>query len=96
MTRETNVKTLPRTASVAGGETKRRKPARLRACLNLFRPGWNGWNERDYSWSFHAKLFVSILNFQATEQPTRTENSPTDFCGGTAQLDPKTGRGAVT
>ena len=31
------------------------------------------------------------MNFQATEQPTRTENSPTDFCGGTAHLDPKTG-----
>ena len=29
--------------------------------------------------------------FQATEQPTRTETNPTDFCGGTAQLDPKTG-----
>ena len=36
-------------------------------------------------------LFVSTLNFQATEQPTRTENNPTDFCGGTAQLDPETG-----
>ena len=34
---------------------------------------------------------MSILNFQATEQPTRTENNPTDFCGGTTQLDPKTG-----
>ena len=31
------------------------------------------------------------MNFQATEQQTRTENNPTDFCGGTAQLDPKTG-----
>ena len=34
-------------------------------------------------------LFVSVLNFQATEQPTRTKKSP--ICGGTAQLDPKTG-----
>ena len=31
------------------------------------------------------------MNFQATEQPTRTENNPTGFCGGPAQLDPKTG-----
>ena len=38
---------------------------------------------------------MSILNFQATEQPTRTEYNPTDFCGGTAQLDQKD-RGAVT
>ena len=37
------------------------------------------------------KLFVSILNFQATEQPTRTGTNLTDVCGGTAQLDPKTG-----
>ena len=49
------------------------------------------WNETTRGHSFHSKLFVSILNFQATEQPTRTENNPTDFCGGTAQLDPKTG-----
>ena len=65
----------------------------LRACLNLFRPGWNGWNgtKTTRGRSFHSKLFVSILKFQATEQPTRTENNPTDFCGGTAQLDPKTG-----
>ena len=50
--------------------------------------------ELDYSTrgrSFHSKLFVIILNFQATEQPTRTGNNPTDFCGGTALLDPKTG-----
>ena len=66
----------------------------MRACLNLFRPGWNGWNGtrlRTRGRSFHSMLFVSILNFQATEQPTRKENNPTDFCGGTAQLDPKTG-----
>ena len=31
-----------------------------------------------------------MLNFQQTEQPTRTENNPPDFCGGTAQVDPKT------
>ena len=49
------------------------------------------WNETTRGHSFHSKLFVSILNFQATEQPTRTENNPTDFCGGTTQLDPKTG-----
>ena len=48
--------------------------------------------ERDYSWSFVPfQVFVSILNFQATEQPTRTENNPTDFCGGTTQLDRNTG-----
>ena len=65
----------------------------LRACLNLFRPGWNGANGTKLLVLvlFHSKLFVSILNFQATEQPTRTENNPADFCGGTAQLDPKTG-----
>ena len=49
------------------------------------------WSETTRSRSFRSKLFVSISNFQATEQPTRTENSSTDFCGGTAQLDPKTG-----
>ena len=50
------------------------------------------WNETTRGCSFHSKPFLSILNFQATEQPTRTEkNNPTDFCGGTAQLDPKTG-----
>ena len=59
--------------------------------LNLFRSVGTVGMERDYSWPFHSKLFVSILNFQATEQPTRTEHNPTDFCGGTAQLDPKTG-----
>ena len=48
------------------------------------------WNETTRGRSFHSKLFVSILNFQATKQPTRTENKPTEFCGGTAQLDPKT------
>ena len=52
------------------------------------------WNEAIRGRSFHSKLFASILNFQATEQPTRTEINPTDFCGGTVQLDPKTG--AVT
>ena len=36
--------------------------------------------------SFHSKPFVSILNFQTTEQPTRTENDPNDFCGGTANI----------
>ena len=49
------------------------------------------WNEAIRGISFHSKLFVSILNFQATEQPTRTLINPTDCCGGTAQLDPKTG-----
>ena len=46
-----------------------------------------------YETSVHSKLtlFVSILNFHSTEQQTRTENNPTDFCGGTAPLDPKTG-----
>ena len=49
------------------------------------------WNEAIRGRSFHSKLFASILNFQATEQPTRTEINPTDFSGGTSQLDPKTG-----
>ena len=48
------------------------------------------WNETTRGRSFHSKLFVSILSVQATGQPTRTENNPTDFCGGTAQLDPTT------
>ena len=48
------------------------------------------WNETTRGRSFHSKLFVSILKFWATEQPTRTENNPTDVCGGTTQLDPKT------
>ena len=49
------------------------------------------WNESTRGRSFHSKLLVSILNFQATEQPTRTGNNAIGFCGGTAQLDPKTG-----
>ena len=49
------------------------------------------WNETTRGRSFHSRLFASILNFQATEHPTRTESNPTDFWGGTAQLDPKTG-----
>ena len=48
--------------------------------------------ERDYSWSLVPFQAVCVhFEFQATEQPTRTENSPTDVCGGTAPLDPKTG-----
>ena len=51
--------------------------------------------ERDYSWSsvpFQAfDVHFEFPGNRATEQPTRTENNPTDFCGGTAQLDPKTG-----
>ena len=31
------------------------------------------------------------MNIQATEQPTRTCINPTDFCGGTAEIDPKAG-----
>ena len=31
------------------------------------------WNETTRGRSFHSKPFVSILNFQATEQPTPTE-----------------------
>ena len=47
--------------------------------------------ERDYSWSFVPFHALCVhFEFLATEQPTRTENNPTDFCGGTAQLDPKT------
>ena len=49
------------------------------------------WSETTRGRSLHSKLFVSIQHFQATEQPTRTDNNPTDFCGGTAQLAPKTG-----
>ena len=48
------------------------------------------WSETTRGRSFHSKLFVSILNFQANEQTTRTENNLTDFCGGTVQPDPKT------
>ena len=48
--------------------------------------------ERDSSWSFVPFQAVCVhFEFQATEQPTRTKNNPTDFCGGIAQLDPKTG-----
>ena len=51
------------------------------------------WNETTRGRSFHSKLFESILNEfpgnRATD-PNRKYN-PTDFCGGTAQLDPKTG-----
>ena len=35
--------------------------------------------ERDYSWSFvmiHFNLFCVHVEFQATENPTRTENNP--------------------
>ena len=48
--------------------------------------------ERGYSWSFvpFQAVRVHTVNFQATEQPTRTGINPTDFCGGTAQHDPKT------
>ena len=65
----------------------------MRACLNLFRPGWNGCNGTTPFVVVRSipKLFLSIQNFQATEQPTRTEINPTDFCGGIAQIDPKTG-----
>ena len=64
----------------------------LGACLNLFPPSERlERNETTRGRSFHSNLYVSILNFQATEQLTRTENNPTDFCGWTAQLDPKTG-----
>ena len=49
------------------------------------------WNDTTRGRSFHSKLFVSILNFQSTEQWTWTENTPTDFCGGTVQLHPNTG-----
>ena len=66
---------------------------RVRACLNLFRSGWERleWNEAIRGRSFYSKRFVSVLTFQATEQPTRTETYPSDSCGGTAQLYPKTG-----
>ena len=62
-------------------------------CLNLFRPGWNEWNGTRLLVVVRSipTCFVSNLNFQANEQPTPTKNSPTDFCGGTAQLDSKTG-----
>ena len=64
----------------------------LRACLSSFRSGWNGWNG--------TRLFVVVrsiptvcvhVEFQATEQPTGIENNPTDFRGGTAQMDSNTG-----
>ena len=48
--------------------------------------------ERGYSWSLVPfQAVCAHTEFPATEQPTRIENNPTDFCGGTAQLDPKTG-----
>ena len=49
--------------------------------------------EQDYSWSFvpFQAVCVHFELFQATERPTRTENNPTDFSGGTAQLDHETG-----
>ena len=70
----------------------------VRVCLNFIRPGWNRRNGTRLFVVVRSipSCFVSILNFQATEQPTRTENNPTDFCGGTAQLDPTAGVGAVT
>ena len=47
--------------------------------------------ERGYSWSFDPFQAVCVhFEFQATEQPTPTENNSTDFCGRTAQLEPKT------
>ena len=49
------------------------------------------WNETTRGRSLHSKLFYVQFEFQEAEQPTRTENNPTDFCRGTAQLDPKTG-----
>ena len=52
--------------------------------------------ERDYSWPFvPIQAVCAHTDFQATEQPTQTENNPTDFCGGTetARLED---RGAVT
>ena len=69
-----------------------RKSASGRVLTSFGRVGTVGM-ERSYSWSFvpFQGVIVSILNFQPTEQPTRTEHNPTDFCGGTAQLDPKTG-----
>ena len=36
-------------------------------------------------------MFCVYFEIQATELPTRTESNPTDFCGGTALLDHKTG-----
>ena len=49
------------------------------SCATSFgRVGTVGMDEGIRGRSFHSKLFVSILNFQATEQPTRTENNPTD------------------
>ena len=48
--------------------------------------------ERDYSWPFVPFQAVFVhFEFQATEKPTRTENNPSDFCGGTSQLDAETG-----
>ena len=48
--------------------------------------------EREYSWSFVPfQAVCDHTEFQGTEQPTRTEMNPTDFCGGTAQIDFKTG-----
>ena len=49
---------------------------------------------RDYDSVVVCVPFLRVLcpfGLQATEQPTRTKNNPTDFCDGTAQIDSKAG-----
>ena len=46
--------------------------------------------ERDYSWSFIPSQAVCVhFEFQATDW--NRKYNPSDLCGGSAQLDPKTG-----
>ena len=72
--------------------TKRSRRQRSGRFLTFFSRVGTAGMERDYSWSLVPFQAVCVhFDFQATEQPTRTENNPTDFFGGTAQLDPKTG-----
>ena len=61
----------------------------LWVCLNFIRPGWNGW--KGTRLLVVVRSIPSCLYFRVTEQPTRTETNPTDFFGGTLQLDPTTG-----
>ena len=67
----------------------------LATAIVSFRPGWNGWNGTRLLVVVPFKLFASILNFQATEQPTRTKNNPTCLLRRDRAARPED-RGAVT
>ena len=49
------------------------------------------WNETTRGRSFHLELFVSISNFQANEQPTRTEIAQLTFAAGSRRSTRKQG-----